>query len=215
MRRPKTCPKFSSEAEAMMPNRLFHYQCFVETHFVSLLSEGRVKLSRPDKFNDPWDCRVHYQIPTDPEGRQRLLDWLTEMHRKHHPSISEAKRALLVYDLKSRPLKLDAAVVQMEKRMYLAICDQYRVYCLSEKADLPLMWAHYAASHTGVCLEFDALTAPFTPETGATKIEYRTTYPAHDIVTIGYEPLVTKSSDWSYEAEWRLIGENERPHDPP
>ncbi|WOJ89546.1 DUF2971 domain-containing protein [Methylocapsa polymorpha] len=90
--------------------------------------------------------------------------------------------------------------------MYRAICETYRVYCLSEIPDSPLMWAHYAGSHTGVCLEFDALTAPFTRRTGATKIKYRTTYPAHDIVT-GYEFLITKSQDWSYEAEWRLIAE--------
>jgi hypothetical protein len=95
----------------------------------------------------------------------------------------------------------------MEEQMYQAICKGYRVYCLSEKPDLPLMWAHYTASHTGVCLEFDALTAPFTRDSSATKVEYSAAYPAHDIVTVGYEPLVTKSADWSYEEEWRLIAE--------
>jgi hypothetical protein len=45
-------------------DRLFHYKRFVESHLISLLCEGKVKLSRPDNFNDPWDCRVHYQAPT-------------------------------------------------------------------------------------------------------------------------------------------------------
>jgi len=39
------------------------------------------------------------------------------------------------------------------------------------------------------------------------KLEYRTTYPAYDIVRSGYQALFTKSGDWSYEAEWRLIAE--------
>jgi hypothetical protein len=39
------------------------------------------------------------------------------------------------------------------------------------------------------------------------KVQYCTTYPARDLPTIGYEPLITKSIHWSYEAEWRLIAE--------
>ena len=190
-----------------MPNRLFHYKHFVEAHLIALLSEGKVKLSRPDKLNDPWDCRVHYQFPTDSEGRERLLNWLTEMNRKHKPSISEAQRTLIAQDFRSNPLKFEAAFVQNEEKMYRALSDQYRVYCLSERSDAPLMWSHYAKSHTGVCLEFDALAAPFTRESAATKVEYNAAYPAYDIVTVDYRPLVTKSSDWSYESEWRLIAE--------
>jgi hypothetical protein len=66
--------------DRMKPPRLFHYQRFVEAHLVSLLSAGQLKLSRPDSFNDPWDCRVHYQVPTDPEDRKRVLAYLIEMN---------------------------------------------------------------------------------------------------------------------------------------
>jgi hypothetical protein len=92
----------------------------------------------------------------------------------------------------------------MEKEMYDALCNQYRVYCLSEKPDVPLLWAHYARAHTGICLEFDAGVPPFSV---TEQVQYLSAYPARDLVTIGYEPLVTKSDDWSYEAEWRLIAE--------
>jgi len=122
--------------------------------------------------------------------------------------VSEAQRAFTVFDFKSNPAKLDKAIVEMEGEMYREICLRYRVYCLSENADMPLMWAHYGASHTGICLEFDGERSPFTRTTGATKVEYRGAYPAYDIETVGYEPLVTKSNDWAYEAEWRLIAED-------
>jgi hypothetical protein len=191
----------------MMPERLFHYQKFVDDHLVSLLSERKVKLSRPDSFNDPWDCRVHYQAPSDADGRGRLFDWLIENHRKHFPGIDEAHRARSAQNLMANPSILAASLVQMEDRLYKAICEAYRVYCLSEKPDSPLMCAHYSASHTGICLEFDAQKPPFARQSAATKVEYRATYPANDIVTVGYEPLVTKSADWEYEAEWRLIAE--------
>ena len=66
------------------------------------------------------------------------------------------------------------------------------------------MWGHYAGSHTGICLEFDARCAPFA---AAEKVKYASTYPAFDVLKGGYEFLFTKSADWSYEAEWRLITE--------
>jgi hypothetical protein len=105
-----------------------------------------------------------------------------------------------------------APLRQNEKELYAAICNQYRVYCLTEEPASPRMWAHYAASHTGICLEFDSRSAPFTevlaPLTGGLcKVEYRTTYPAYDMVGGGFHALFTKSEDWSYEAEWRLIAE--------
>jgi hypothetical protein len=188
----------------MKPARLFHYQRFVEAHLISLLSIGQVKLSRPDSFNDPWDCRVHYQVPTEPDDRKRLLLYLTEMHRKHHPSISESERRRIADDFMANPSKLAAAFLIMEKQMYKELCRKYRIYCLSETPVSALMWGHYAASHTGICLEFDAQCNPFP---AAEKVQYHTTYPARDLPSIGYEPLFTKSIDWSYELEWRLIAE--------
>ena len=188
-----------------MPDRLFHYQKFVDEHLVSLLSEGKIKFSRPDKFNDPWDCRVHYRVPTNDAAKKRVFDWPIGEHRKRHPSISDSERARLAQNCISDITEFSR---KMEKEVYLALCKNFRVYCLSEHPDSALMWAHYTASHTGICLEFDALTAPFTRATGATPVEYSKAYPDHDICNTGYQPLVTKSDDWFYEAEWRLIAQD-------
>jgi hypothetical protein len=197
-------PSCEAEMETEMPERLFHYQCFAEDHFTSLLVSGELKFSRPDSFNDPWDCRLHLETPTDPTARGRVLNWFADTDRKQNPSISEAKRAIRVYGFKSNPPMFNAALVELAEKLNAEICRRYRVYCLTEKPDSALMWGHYACSHTGICLEFDAKSPPFTCKT---QLEYRTMYPAYDVVTLGYEPLVTKSHDWSYEAEWRLIAE--------
>jgi hypothetical protein len=96
-----------------MPNRLFHYQKFVQEYliFISLLSERKVKFSRPDSFNDPWDCRVHYRLPSDSDGRKRVVNWLSDMHRKHFPSMSEAERIRKAQDFLANPLQLQKAFV--------------------------------------------------------------------------------------------------------
>jgi hypothetical protein len=187
------------------PNRLFHYRPFKEEHLVSLLSEGKLKLSRPDKFNDPWDCRLHYRVPTDPTGRDRVIEYWKELHRKHYPHISETSRALLAYEFKSNLSKISEDLANTEKRMYETLCNRYRIFCLAEKPDVPLMWAHYSGSHTGICLEFDASRVPFAT---AEKVKYLSAYPAYDVLADdNYVSLFTKSADWSYEAEWRLIAE--------
>ncbi len=188
----------------MKPPRLFHYQRFVEAHLVSLLSTGQMKFSRPDSFNDPWDCRVHYQVPTEPAEKKRILAYLIEMHRKHHPGIDEAERQRRANEFMANPAKFKGAFVQMEKGMYAELCRQYRIYCLTEDPASPLMWGHYAASHTGICLEFDTRLNPFP---AVEQVQYLTTYPARDLPTMGQEPLVTKAIYWAYEAEWRLIAE--------
>jgi hypothetical protein len=106
---------FSVILGRQMLRSLFHYQRLVETHLTSLLAERTVKLSRPDAFNDPWDCRVHYHVPTDLDGRSRLPQWLTIQHRKRFPQISEAERERIANDFLSTPGKLEARFVEMEK----------------------------------------------------------------------------------------------------
>src|SRR5208282_4694040 len=198
-------PEHDFKANCMKPARLFHYQRFVEAHLISLLSAGQLKLSRPDSFNDPWDCRVRYQGPKEPDEIKRVLAYFMQVHSNGDPSISEDERQRLLIEFIADTSTLEVTFLELEKQMYAAICTQYRIYCLTEHPASPLMWGHYAASHTGICLEFDARCYPF-PE--VEKVEYRTTYPAWDLSTVYYEPLITKSMHWAYEAEWRLIAED-------
>jgi hypothetical protein len=135
-----------------MRKSLYHYKKFNSDHLLGLLRDHKIKLSRPDSFNDPWDCRAHYHFPADAQGRKRLIDYLADINRKHCPWVS-------------------------------------------------VMWAHYADQHKGVCLEFDRRLLP------AEEVRYQTDYPPYDFTEKSYEPLVTKSVEWSYEKEWRVIAE--------
>ena len=105
---------------------IHYHERFVEAHLVSLLSTGQMKFSRPDSFNDPWDCRVHYQVPTEPAEKKRILAYLIEMHRKHHPGIDEAERQRRANEFMANPAKFKGAFVQMEKGMYAELCRQYK-----------------------------------------------------------------------------------------
>jgi len=193
-----------------MVERLFRYQRYNKNHLIDLLENKRIKLSRPDKFNDPWDCRPHFRVPETISGIKDAIDWFETSHRKQKPEVSEEVRAQLVRGLYAVPSRLGSAFEQLNDQLYKAICEQYRVYCMSEAPDQALMWAHYADSHTGLCLEFDITVPPFGPNNYMSKIAYRDEYPAYNVSSPGYEPLIVKAKDWSYEKEWRLIAEERK-----
>jgi Protein of unknown function (DUF2971) len=174
-------------------------------HLVTLLAKRTVKLSRPDAFNDPWDCRVHFIVPRDQQGLKRLKRWLADPEK--FPKVARPERRRHAREFVSKTATLQANFLKMEEKMYEGLCELYRVYCLSEICDSPLMWAHYTGKHTGICLEFNADVAPFTRQTGATKVIYQKTYPAFDFIAPGHKALITKSDVWCYEAEWRIVAE--------
>ena len=97
-----------------MSRSLFHYQTLREDYLTTLLAKRTVRLSRPDAFNDPWDCRVHFTLPGDQQGRRRLVQWLAEQHRQNFPEMTEAERNRTAQRLMSEPATLEAAFTKME-----------------------------------------------------------------------------------------------------
>lgn len=96
----------------------------------------------------------------------------------------------------------------------------YGVKCFSERWDSLLMWGHYGYSHTGVCFEYDMTQVPkdsvirkwLYPVYYAEKME--SIFPDDTDVSnsklrslLFVERCITKSDEWNYEQEWRLIRE--------
>ena len=112
----------------------------------------------------------------------------------------------------------------------------FKVTCLSERMDSPLMWSHYANKHFGFCLEYDftysliknypdlylaqlmlfpvyySRNRPLISEAlfkTNTIIDYKVTksLPPEFIKNI-MVGLLYKSEDWAYEREWRILNIN-------
>ena len=117
--------------------------------------------------------------------------------------------------LVSRPDGLEHALEGLNEKARELIVQNWRILCLSTHNDLLLMWAHYADRHRGICLEFDAAL----PNMGeAFEVIYRDQRPVidcrllRDFTTRTASALLTKSSHWSYEQEYRILartGEND------
>lgn len=102
------------------------------------------------------------------------------------------------------------------------------VFCISETHDNLLMWSHYAASHTGAVIKLKCLPEKDTALCAATQVSYQREMPVwaslESVVesNTGGAPLdpnkylyamaATKSEEWSYEKEWRLISKFLKPN---
>lgn len=89
------------------------------------------------------------------------------------------------------------------------VTDTFGLVCMSTTWQSPVMWAHYGDKHKGVCLGFEVI------EHGLHEVAYE---PQRLNRLLGKNPrlsnvtaevlntlLTTKSTEWSYEKEHRLI----------
>jgi hypothetical protein len=92
---------------------------------------------------------------------------------------------------------------------YKTLMNEYGVLSLSEMPDNLLLWAHYANNHCGLCLGFEWSE---TDLPRADEVVYQTNYRKidcwlHTEDELAQIALLQKSSDWSYEREYRSICE--------
>lgn len=89
------------------------------------------------------------------------------------------------------------------------------ISCLSESDSSLLMWAHYANNHKEMCVEYELLKISdqlkFTPvpviytNDRVTLSSLESENLDRDTMKIFVESITTKSSEWNYEKEWRII----------
>lgn len=168
------------------------------TSLKKIMRSGKVYFSPPSRFNDPFDCNL--TIDTN-NTQMEIEEYLTELTTKKKLSDHQVKTC--------RDKMLDP-----EKRFELTnksikeVKESFGISCFSKKFDNLVMWAHYSDKHNGVVIKFDILEdadffmTPFP-------IKYKTDYPTFNYLRnkapLGQFLLETKSIDWQYEYELRIM----------
>ena len=160
-------------------------------------------LSSRKKFNDPFDSHVNYVFPTSNSIR-RLLNRLAGAPKLEAESWIHNDE--LSGDIKRLWISLIAE--------YDKLIDRYALYCFASSPVNAIMWAHYAADHTGYCIEFDS--ANFE----ATKVNYSSKLfeiDSNEVLKVYFNlagsetgklihrGLTTKLLGWKVESEFRYI----------
>lgn len=186
--------------------KLYKYRACNEFSF-AMLAKEKIWFAKPDTFNDPYDMEIKPK-ETSPEDYRTFLRWWGETKLSLKGASLEASIEQAFEptgEIKpDRRKKMNEAEANANQTLA-----NVGVLSLSMRNDSVLMWSHYAQEHKGFCIEFSNFS---TNDLGkrAIEVQYAKQYPLFssvDVITraIGRELFVTKSEDWSYEKEWRII----------
>jgi hypothetical protein len=181
-------------------------------YFEDMMAHNRTKFSSPLHFNDPFDCRVQYDIRNNRNDVvTRYAEYLT---RTGTGDLEKAEREVPV------------AIADLEKWQEDRIRNISRglansgMLCFTTSCDDLVMWTHYAKHHSGICVQFklrndsDLEQIDFFAQARA--INYTNEAPLINWVLDKMPEVVqkvffTKALPYSYEQEWRIVHYDKSP----
>lgn len=227
-----------------IPSSLYKYRVINE-YSIQNLENDEVWVTTADKFNDPYDCALTLDCQYIKEILKKNLISIVPTIMKQKGidlKVADAElenfrnqplQAFLKYILEKdqtfakEPDKIQEIISFIENFFEEKLKQQIQkhvntsqkgifICCFSELNDSILMWSHYAANHTGICVEYDfkqsgpgdILTRVLQPLIYKDEIFDLSKYLLQDkekfnnLVTSYL--AITKSLEWSYEKEWRL-----------
>jgi hypothetical protein len=168
----------------------------------SAIVDGVLRLSRAADFNDPFDMTAHVVVDGTSSERWERFENIV---RKKEPHLGWRAQKAKIEELAATP---DADLVRLCKAAYANIKTTTGVYCFAGSGKSTLMWSHYAANHTGVCLQFERAN-DFTTLCQAVRVKYSLDLPTVYWMNQSHEEvkrvLLAKHPDWAYERESRII----------
>ena len=192
------------------------------------LESETMRFTQPGALNDPVEMRPHFHSIVPP-------DVLNDKLRTEYPeSVKEAYERLpdslkarmnveqfLAYMLTpERRLaerlasELGVRADYITDKLQSVLDHQVAIVSFTEDPNNPLMWAHYAACHTGLVYGFDRSNEFFCGSDGSSQLHRVIYSKERPRVTLwdvsNHEIYLTKSVHWSYEREWRIFSSPER-----
>jgi hypothetical protein len=202
--------KATSASQIEDPLKFYKYRSVSEQNraFVErLIVHNEVYFPPASSFNDPFDLRPVFSLDAPPQVQRE--DFM-RLSRKHNAHLSDAEREAMADKVMNTSLSNDG--IETTRMMIQAIHNEFirtniGVYCVSESWSNILMWSHYADDHRGICIEFEATGTLL--QTAQRVIYSKDRLPINlydgDKVAMAERSLLTKSSDWAYEREWRRL----------
>ena len=158
-------------------------------------------------FNDPFEAIFYFELSSyHIDIEEFIISW------RYFSNLNDQD----ISDL------IDSAEIHQQSSHYESLAQKLQekiqqrttVLSLCEAYDNILMWSHYADSHRGICIEFD-LNVAFEYWRQVLPMQYVNEFPYVIGTEIGVRELkaiyLSKSNQWAYEKEWRLINQLKTP----
>lgn len=170
----------------------------------SIVVDSRLYFASTASFNDPFDTLPATSVDGTAEELATYYRQLADEHLadKGDDEKAEYVRRMTSASSAERLEIARAALADSSKKMTLC--------SLSARPDSVLMWSHYAANHTGICLRFLFPKGWVQPVTYAKERpvlnRIKTSLAAEPDMSAWGRALLTKADFWAYEEEWRALG---------
>lgn len=179
---------------------------------LAILRNGTIRFTPPKDFNDPFDCV--YGISNDHfHSAQELKKVIAQAGIE---KLSPAKRLLLAKRV-SHIQKKEMDDLSYFEKLHV----NFGVCCLNHNPLNILMWSHYAKNHTGFLIEFKFSKKELSKGAGLLNflpipVNYVKMIPVvsktdrlnSDGRVITEKVYLTKSEEWRYEKEFRILKYN-------
>jgi len=177
-------------------------------HYVErIFTDNELHFPSPNDLNDPHECRPKMTVGDlgDPVYKKEYIECTLRINGKTNPNttIKDVEADLE----KQTPEQREELASGSTKEFRKMIGKELRICSFCASATNPLLWSHYADSHKGFCLVFDANDDIFN---GVQEVRYQDEYPTFHYTIPSKEAMFqlsvsTKYKDWKYEQEYRLV----------
>jgi len=211
-----------------IPVLLFRYYPF-NKYWRDIIFNGQLKLSKITAFNDIFEGRTFYNRFNLTYRMRRMLSIAPPPYEPEYYALRSFIYSAdpATYNKKRyAPCKIEWAenvINRAEKEL-----EHYSIVCFSENDDSILMWSHYSDCHKGFCIAYNTrvllekcdIIYPIIYDNNLSDESYSIiceyipsvegrggTMSVHPDTKSGLQvrPLLFKTTDWSYEHEWRII----------
>ncbi|WP_194165805.1 DUF2971 domain-containing protein [Shewanella sp. YLB-07] len=175
--------------------------CSENTEFLEhLFIENKLYHSLTSGFNDPFEGKPHFTMDNSKNNARAIREHLKKVARNNGMSRKNAET--LISNSMKDPNFIPTSIASATAKIF----NELRICSFTTNKKNLLFWSHYANSHKGICVEFDATIMPIA---FAYKVEYSNDYPQ---ITFplppderAFKPVLVKAKAWEYEDEYRTM----------
>ena len=197
---------------------LYKYKAY-NSSSKKLLINNEIYLSSCSKFNDPFDAIPPFNF-YDLTSENIYLK-IYDLIKYKYPKKSERELKKICKEKLLDDIYGNKFINKLRKLLREGAEKEFGIVSLTSKKDDLLMWSHYADDHKGFCIGYDVkklidsidynekIIGPNPTACIQEKINYSKVIPEFSLFDRDYEKVVnlltTKSIDWKYEDEYRIL----------
>ena len=192
------------------PDIVYKYRNWKDDFHKNILYKNQLHLTSPKDFNDPFDCCIteNFLLLDDDIKIKEFVD--QAINRQAKELVSQGR------DLEKERIELikNFDVNEIQNKVLEDAPNErnmHGILSLSTRWNSVLMWSHYGDFHRGFCIGFDEKKLRESGKFGFWGyVKYDNEMPKIDPreyfnIESHFKKTYSKSIDWSYEKEYRLM----------